>query len=95
MLWWISMALTLGSAWIGYGAARRFVRDRLRYVDAAQNPGSALGAAVVAAMVGAPIAWLFPLVTGVTVLAFSVSVGLGVRAGAADIKRGYLVSSGN
>ena len=29
----ISLALTLGVSWMGYGAARRFVRDRLRYVD--------------------------------------------------------------
>lgn len=95
MLWWISLALTFAAGWIGYGGARRFVRDRLRYVDAAHKSGTALAAGLVATMVAAPVAWLLPLVTGATAIVFGVSVALGVRAGASDIKRGYLVSSGN
>jgi hypothetical protein len=94
MLWWISIAITLTASWLGYGTARRFVRDRLRYVDAAQSSGAPIIAGVVAAMVIAPIAWLLPLVTAGTALAVGISVALGVRAGATDVKRGYLVSSG-
>jgi hypothetical protein len=94
MFGWISLVITLLAVWMGYGTARRFVRDRLRYVDAALKPSSALIAGIASAVVAAPIAWLLPLVTGFTVVAFGVSVGLGVRAGAADIKRGYLVTSG-
>jgi hypothetical protein len=95
MLWWISLALTFTTGWIGYGGARRFVRDRLRYVDAAHKTGTALLAGFVAAMVAAPVVWLLPIVTGATAIVFGVSVALGVRAGASDITRGYHVSSGN
>jgi hypothetical protein len=95
MFWWISLVITLGASWLGYGTARRFVRERLRYVDAALSPGAPLLAAVVTAVVAAPIVWFLPLVTGATALALAVSVGLGVKAGASDVKRGYLVSSGN
>lgn len=94
MLWWISLVITLGVSWMGYGAARRFVRDRLRYVDSAKAPGAPIMAAVVAALVAAPVAWLLPLVTAGTAIAFGIAVGLGVRAGASDVKRGYLVSGG-
>lgn len=95
MVWWISLTLTLAAAWIGYGGARRFVRGRLRYVESAQKLGTALVAGLAAAVVAAPVVWLLPLVTGGTAIAFGAAVAFGVRAGAADIKRGYLVSSGN
>lgn len=95
MFWWISLVLTLAASWIGYGAARRFVRERLRYVESALSPAAPLLAAVGAMVIAAPVVWLLPLVTAATALAFGVSVGLGVRAGASDVKRGYLVSSGN
>ena len=95
MFWWISLVLTLATSWIGYGAARRFVRERLRYVESALSPGAPLLAAVGAMVIAAPVVWLLPLVTAGTALAFGVSVGFGVRAGASDVKRGYLVSSGN
>ncbi len=91
---WIALVITLLAVWMGYGTARRFVRDRLRYVDGALKPSSAVIAGIVSAVVAAPIAWLLPAVTGLTAIAFGVAVGLGVRAGAADIKRGYLVTSG-
>lgn len=94
MFGFIALVIAVAAAWIGYGGARRFVRDRLRYVDDALKPGFPVKAGLIAALVAAPVAWLLPLVTAGTVLAFAVSVGLGVRAGASDIKRGYLVSSG-
>lgn len=94
MFGWISLGITLVAAWMGYAVARRFVRDRLRYVDAARKPSSAILAGVAGAVVAAPLAWLLPLVTGATAIAFGVAVGLGVRAGASDIRRGYLVTSG-
>lgn len=89
----LSLAILLLAAWLGFGTARRFVRDRLRYVDAALKPSSPVVAGVVSAVVAAPAA-LLPLVSAGTVIAFGVAVGLGVRAGASDVKRGYLVASG-
>ena len=94
MLGIIALAVTFAVSWVGFGGARRFVRDRLRYVDAAMSPGAPVIAGVVAALVAAPVVWLLPIVTGFTALIFGVSVALGVRAGASDVKRGYLVSSG-
>ena len=94
MVWWLSLVITFAASWMGYGTARRFVRERLRYVDAAQSPGAPLIAGVLAVIVAAPVAYFLPLVTGLTAVFFGASVALGVRAGATDVKRGYLVSSG-
>lgn len=91
----ISLALSIAAGWAGFGGARRFVRRRLRYVDAVQKGGTALIAGIGAAVVAAPIVWLLPLVSAATAVVFGVSVGLGVRAGAADVRRGYLISSGD
>ena len=90
----IALALALGASWFGYGAARRFVRERLRYVEAALTPGAAILAGVGAAVLLTPLAWLLPLVTGGTAIAFGLGVGLGARAGASDVKRGYQISDG-
>jgi hypothetical protein len=90
----ISLVLALGAGWFGYGTARRFVRDRLRYVDAALTPGAAILAGIGAAIILAPAAWLLPLITGGTAVAFGLGVGLGTRAGATDVKRGYRITDG-
>ncbi|MDA1082457.1 MAG: hypothetical protein O2973_12460 [Gemmatimonadetes bacterium] len=95
MLGFIALLVTLFASWIGFGGARRFVRDRLRYVESALSPAAPVFAGVVAALVAAPIVYLLPLIGGGTALIFGVSVALGVRSGASDVKRGYLVSSGN
>lgn len=94
MLGLLSLAIALGAAWFGYGTARRFVRERLRYVDGALTSGAAVVAALGAALVAAPLVWLLPLVNGGTALAFGLAVGLGTRAGATDIKRGYQITDG-
>ena len=90
----IALALALGASWWGYGTARRFVRERLRYVESAHTPGAAVLAGVGAAIVLAPLAWLLPLVSGGTAIAFGLGVGLGARAGATDAKRGYQIGDG-
>lgn len=89
MLGILSLAISLGAAWFGYGTARRFVRERLRYVDGAQTSGAAIVAGLGATLVAWPVAALLPLVTGGTALAFGLAVGLGTRAGATDVKQGY------
>jgi hypothetical protein len=97
MLWWISVVVALIGGYMGFGTARRFVRERLRYVDAAQSPAAPILAGIVSALVLIPIGWL-PIVGAVigggTALTVGLSVALGVKAGANDVKRGYLVSSG-
>lgn len=95
MLGLLSLAITFGAAWFGYGTARRFVRERLRYVDGAGSLGVAVAAGLGAAIVAWPVAWLLPLISGGTALTFGVAVALGTRAGGADIKHGHYLSSGN
>ena len=101
----IGLATALGASWFGYSTARRFVRERLRYVEAALSPGAALaagiGAALVAAVLLTPISWI-PLVGALvgkfigagTVIVFGIGTGLGARAGASDVKHGYRITGG-
>jgi hypothetical protein len=98
----IAIGVSLAVSWMGYGTARRFVRERLRYVEAALTPGAAVISGIVAAVVAAPIVTVLgfvpllgSLVGGGTALVFGLSVGFGVRAGAQDVKRGYVITSGN
>jgi len=98
----ITLAVTFAVSWISYGAARRFVRERLRYVEAALKPAAALVAGFVAMLIAMPVVSLIhiiplvgSLIGGGTALIFGVSVGLGVRSGAQDVKRGYVLGSGH
>ena len=71
-----------------HGSTRRFVRTRLRYVDAVQKslaPWLAGGAAL---LVGTAAAGLLPVVGIGTALTAAVAVGSGVAAGARDIREG-------
>lgn len=84
--------LILGAAAGGVGAGyvriRRFVRERLRFVDAVHRPGAPVLAATAGAVVAAPVVWLLPVVGGGTALLFGAGVGLAVRHGARDTRRG-------
>ena len=55
MVWWISLGVTLAASWIAYGAARRFGRERLRYVASALRPGAPIVAAIATAVIVAPV----------------------------------------
>lgn len=76
-----------GGIGAGYTRLRRFVRDRLRFVDAIQSPIAPLAAGAVGAIVAAPVVWLLPVVGGGTALLVGAGVGLAVRHGARDIRR--------
>jgi hypothetical protein len=71
----------------GYVNSRYFVRNKLRYVDAVQKGMAPLVAGGIAALVAWPIAAILPLVGLGTALLFGASVGLGVAAGAKDVRR--------
>jgi hypothetical protein len=98
----IVLGVSLVISWLSYGTARRFVRERLRYVEAALTPAAAITAGLIAAVVAVPVVGLLhiipvlgSLIGGGTALVFGLSVGLGVRSGAQDVKRGYVITSGN
>ncbi len=71
-----------------HGFTRRFVRNRLRYVDIVQKtiaPWVAGGAAFV---LGAVLVPIIPIVGIGTALTAGLAVGSGVAAGACDIRTG-------
>jgi hypothetical protein len=71
----------------GYLKSRQFVRDRLRFVDAAHKPTAPLVAGAAAAAVAAPVVWLLPVVTWATAAIFGVGVGWGVHHGSRDVRK--------
>lgn len=74
------------SVW-GYVQSRRFFRNRLRFVDAAQKPVAPVVAGAAAAIVAAPVVWLLPLVGAGTAIVFGAGVGIGVKHGQTDTHR--------
>lgn len=84
----ISFAIALALATVLHGGARRFVRDRLRYVDSVQKgfvPFLAGGAAL---LVMLPVVAFVPLIGIGTALTAGLAVGSGVAAGVRDIRSG-------
>ncbi|HEY4956123.1 MAG TPA: hypothetical protein VII02_14690 [Gemmatimonadaceae bacterium] len=84
----IGLLIAIAAVVIGYSGARRFVRDRLRYVDGAQKTTAPIIAGIVAFLIALPVVWLLPLVGIGTAIAFAVSIAAGVAIGARDIKSG-------
>ena len=66
----LAIAASLVITWFGYTAARKFVRDRLRFVDAAQSGWAPILAGVGASLVATPLAALIPLIGSGTAIAF-------------------------
>jgi len=94
MLDFLAFAATIAAGAFGYIAARKFVRDRLKFVDAAQSMRGALLAGVIAWAIATPITWLLPLVGTGTAILFGISVAVGVRAGARDIRTDRRLTAG-
>lgn len=88
----ITLLIALAAVLVGYSGARRFVRDRLRYVDGAQKGTAPIVAGIVAFLIVLPVVWLLPLVGIGTAIAFALSVATGVAVGARDIKSGNYTS---
>ncbi|HEY6224249.1 MAG TPA: hypothetical protein VIW26_10710 [Gemmatimonadales bacterium] len=64
----------------GFIPTKRFVRNRLRYVDSAQKPGTAIAAGVVGTAAGIAIAAL-PIITVPMGVLFGIGVGTGWAGG--------------
>lgn len=71
----------------GYLKSRQFVRDRLRFVDAAHKPIAPIVAGAAAALVAAPVVWLLPVITAPAAVIFGVGVGWGVHHGSRDARK--------
>lgn len=81
LLW---LAATGGAGLYGYIQSRRFVRRRLRFVDAVEKPVAPVVAGSLAALAALPVAALLPVIGVGSALLFGASVGLGVRHGVRD-----------
>lgn len=77
------LALLLAAAALGAGFyyTRRFVRDRLRFVDVVQKPAAPVIAGVAAAALAVPVVALLPVVGAGTAIAAGVGVAAGVASG--------------
>jgi hypothetical protein len=86
--------LVLGGTGAGLYAAyvktRAFVREKLRFVDAAQRPSAPWIAGVAVTLVGLPLfgglLGFLPAVGGATALALGFTVGAAVRSGQKQVK---------
>jgi hypothetical protein len=76
------IGLLLGAAALGGGfvAARNFVKQRLRFVDAAQKRSAPVVAGVAATAVALPIA-ILPVISIPMAIAFGLGVGTGWASG--------------
>jgi 2-polyprenyl-6-methoxyphenol hydroxylase-like FAD-dependent oxidoreductase len=84
----ISFAIATLLAIVLHGATRRFVRNRLRYVDAVQKSLAPWMAGGAVFLVGSAAVGLLPIVGLGTALTAALAVGSGVAAGARDIRQG-------
>jgi len=84
----IGLAITFGATVVGHVGARRFVRERLRFVDAVQRRRAPWIAGGAALLVAAPIVWMLPIVGITSAVLFGAAVGTGVAYGARDVRRG-------
>ncbi len=83
----IWLAITGAAGITGYVQSRRFVRDRLRFVEAVQKPLVPIIAGVAAAVVAAPVVWLLPIVNAASATILGVGVGVGVHHGVKDTQK--------
>jgi hypothetical protein len=81
------LALSVAVAIGGFVLARRFVQQRLRFVDGIRSPVAPFVAGLVAALIAWPAA-LLPIVTTGTAAIFGIGAGLGTASGVKALKRG-------
>ncbi|HEX9691397.1 MAG TPA: hypothetical protein VGA22_04795 [Gemmatimonadales bacterium] len=84
---WLWLVLTGGATAYGYYQTRRFVRSRLRFVDAVKHPAVPILVGAVVGIAAMPVGALLPIVTKISGLILGAGVGLGVRSGVKDQKR--------
>lgn len=90
----LAFAATIAAAVFGFVTARKYVRDRLKFVDAVQTLKAPIIAGLVAWAIAMPLTWLLPLVGAGTAISFGLSVAFGVRAGARDIRTDRRITAG-
>jgi len=93
----IAFIIATVAAILGYSAAKKFVRDRLRFVDGAHKPTTPIIAGIGAYLIAMIVVGLLPIVGIGTAISFALSVAFGAAAGSREVKSGnlpYLSSGG-
>jgi hypothetical protein len=90
----LAFAATIAAAAFGFITARKYVRDRLKFVDGVHGLKAPLIAGLAAWAIATPLTWLLPLVGIGTAITFGLSVAFGVRAGARDIRSDRRITAG-
>ena len=84
----IEMIIALGLGGFGYFKTRRFVRERLRFIDIVQKPVTPIVAGVGTAVATGVIVALVPFIGGLAIpVVAGLGIGVGVSHGAKDSKR--------
>ncbi len=93
----IAFIIATIAAIFGYSAAKKFVRDRLRFVDGAHKPTTPIIAGIGAYIIAMIVVGLLPIVGIGTAIAFALSVAFGAAAGSREVKSGNLpyITSGD
>ena len=93
----IAFIIAAIAALFGYSAAKKFVRDRLRFVDGAHKATTPIIAGIGAYLIALFVVGLLPIVGIGTAITFALSVALGTAAGSREVKSGNLpyLGSGN
>ena len=86
----IAFIIATIAAIFGYSAAKKFVRDRLRFVEGAHKAATPFIAGIGAYLVAMVAVGLLPIVGIGTAIAFALSVALGTAAGSREVKSGNL-----
>ncbi|MEE8486966.1 MAG: hypothetical protein V3S56_02265 [Gemmatimonadota bacterium] len=86
MITFVFLAAAGAGMGISYIKIRDFVRERLRFVDAAQRRSTPWVAGIVAAMVAAPLVAFLPVLGGGTAIVFGIVTGTAVRSGQKQVK---------
>ncbi len=86
----IAFIIASAAALFGYNAAKKFVRDRLRFVEGAHKPATPFIAGIGAYLVALVVVGLLPIVGWGTAVAFALSVAFGTAAGSHQVKSGNL-----
>ncbi len=83
----VELILAAGVAGYGYFKSRRFVRERLRFVDVVQRPAAPVVAGVATTVATGAVVFFLPVVGALTAVLSGVGIGMGVCHGAKDSKR--------
>lgn len=86
----IAFMIASAAAIFGYTAAKKFVRDRLRFVDGAHKPATPVIAGIGAYLLAMVAVGLLPIVGIGTAIAFGLSVAFGTAAGSREVRSGNL-----